>query len=158
MKNFKNPALTIHQRQQKLVASYQLDIQVDQINFFEESNRNRSPLIAQVPNECIQIAISQHPFSTKKRILRKLKVRNDLYFKATSFYKRENEMFVTGQVLRKKQESNNVRTSRFVKFGNLFQLEQCFPDEKCIKLNDLHFANDFLYFNNNLMYLLEWIQ
>lgn len=158
MKNFRNPALTIHQRHQKLVAAYQHENQVDSINYFENHSRTHSPLLRNLPYECDQIPASQQPFSTKKNILRKLKMRNDLYLCPSAFYKLNDEVFVTGKVLRKKLDSNHRRSAQFVKSGNLYQLEDCYDSEMYIKLCDLHFSNDFLYYNNNLMYLLEWIQ
>lgn len=157
MKNFINPAITIHQRHQKLVASYQLKTKVDFINYYENVNRTQSPLV-QLPSRCKLMPASLSPYSTTKYILRKLKMRNDLYLKASAFYQFSGEIFVKGLLLRKKHFTNSVGSTSFVKFGNLFQLDKCYEDEKCIKFTDLHYSNDFLFVFNNLMYLLEWIQ
>lgn len=157
-KNFKNTALTIHSRRQKQRAYTMERNSYKTTNFYSNEERNPQPILHSIPSNCELMPSSEHPFSTKKSILRKLDSRRDFYFKVNSFFKERssNTIFCYGDVLRKKTELVNRQRTFVKRHDTLFQLET-FLSEKYVKLKDLHYSNDYCFIVDSEIYLLEWI-
>ena len=162
MRNFLNPAVTIHERHQKLKALHETKIRISTVDFYPVSAESgaKNAVMKNRPPHLIDMSPSDRPYSLRKNILRKLEGRRDLYFDTYAFYKDSSDVVICeGMVLRKKMVCDGeTRTKRFLKNNSLFALEACFT-ETCvyISFNDLHYSNDFIFKHNQTMYLLEWI-
>lgn len=158
-KNFRNTAITIHSSHQKRRALFLESSEYAQLDFFSEQQESHLVVLPQCPANCRQLPASEHPFSTKKNVLRKLIGRNDLYFKVASFHQEtvNKTIFCTGSVWRKKVVERNGRRVFSRPNETLFELEEAYSSETCIRLESLHFANDFIFAHGATVYLLEWI-
>ncbi|KAH9406433.1 hypothetical protein TYRP_013410 [Tyrophagus putrescentiae] len=149
-KNFINLAVTINKKHQKERAEYLDRSHFKDTNLFEVSENNPNPVFTNEPQNCVKLPSSNHPYSTKKNILRKIDSRRYLYFLTTEFLEEEENksIYCHGSVLRKKQGA--------MLNDNLFELEELYTN-KYIKFTDLHYSNDFIFHHNSKQFLLEWI-
>ncbi len=149
-KNFINLAVTINKKHQKERAEYLDRSHFKNTNLFEVPENNPNPVFTNEPQNCVKLPSSNHPYSTKKNILRKIDSRRYLYFLTTEFLEEEENksIYCHGSVLRKKQGA--------MLNDNLFELEELYTN-KYIKFTDLHYSNDFIFHHNSKQYLLEWI-
>lgn len=157
-KNFVNSAHTIHTKHQQQRALHIESSGFKNKNLFEFTSRNHQPVLYSLPESCLPMLASKHPFSVNKNVIRKLFFRQDYYFKVMMFHQdTDNQIYCSGNVLRKKSVLVNGRQTCLKRNDTLYELEYFYSDEKFIKLSDLHHSNDFLYIDNDCMYLLNWI-
>ncbi len=158
-KNFINLAATINSKNQRHRAYFLEKSDYYSADLFPTEPRTpANPLVNNIPENCISLPSSKRPFPLNKCVLRKLKTRRDLYFLPTEFRKEPESqtVYCFGSLLVKKTATINDRLT-FVKLNDtLFELEISRRD-KFIKLSDLHYSNDFYFYHNSKMYLLEWI-
>ncbi|KAH9389939.1 hypothetical protein TYRP_007488, partial [Tyrophagus putrescentiae] len=149
-KNFINLAVTINKKHQKERAEYLDRSHFKDTNFFEVLENNPNPVFTNEPQNSVKLPSSNHPYSTKKNILRKIDSRRYLYFLTTEFLEDEENktIYCHGSVLRKKHGA--------MLNDNLFELEELYAN-KYIKFTDLHYSNDFIFYYNSKQFLLEWI-
>lgn len=130
-------------------------------NLYIDEPKSHLVILPRLPTNCRQLPAAEHPFSTKKNVLRKLSGRNDLYFKPSSFHENTscNQTVCLGSVWRKKLTRNESDGRNvFVRLnGTLYELEQVYTEEKCISLDNLHYSNDYIFAHGARMFLLEWI-
>ncbi|KAH9392165.1 hypothetical protein TYRP_005233, partial [Tyrophagus putrescentiae] len=157
-KNFRNLAVTINSKNQKHRAYFLEKTNFVDCDLFPIETRTISPLQSSINENCQILPSSFHPFPVNKCILRKLESRRDLYFLTTEFYKdtTTGEIYCYGKLMMKKTTTLNNRPS-YVKLNeSLFELE-VHRENKYIKFSDLHYSNDFIFYYNSKMYLLDWI-
>lgn len=158
-KNFVNPAVTIHSKHQKRRALWVESSHYEKQNFFAEEENSQPKVLSSLPPNCTLLPASRHPFSTKKNILRKLSSRHDLYFQATAFHEDPSNGLIvcSGSIWRKRMVQINGRNVFSRANETLYELEKVYPIEKHLRLEDVHYANDYIFVHDNSSYLLEWI-
>lgn len=157
-KNFINLAVTINKRRQKQRAEFMDLTNFKDVDLFLTIEKNANPVLNNIPENCVDLLSSVHPFSTKKQILRKLDSRRDLYFQATAFFEDQSNhsIYCLGNVLMKKTTRINGRECYVKHNDSLFELKVLY-EERFINLTDLHYCNDYFFCKNTNLYLLEWI-
>lgn len=158
-KNFVNSAHTIHSKHQQQRALHFESSNYKNKDLFKTTTRNHQPVLNTLPENCLILPASKHPFSVNKNVVRKLFARQDLYFKVMMFYEDlDNQIiYCSGNVLKKKTTLVNGRRTYIQRNDTLYELENCYSVEVFIKLSDLLHSNDFVFFDNNSLFLLNWI-
>lgn len=153
MRCFINPALTIHLKHQKRTAYLERKNNFFSSNLFHFDFPSASPLFHNLPDNCISLPVTLHPFSTNKFLLRKVKGHDEVWFYTRAFHQEESQqkrIYCTGQCF--------VKSGSKCTNDSLFALDVLFDgEEKIILYTDLGHRYDFLFKCETEYFLINWI-
>lgn len=169
MRNFINPAKSVHEKLAMNRALYDDSISFTEKNFWQKSQLNCQPndgILTELPGErenYQKLRSKERPFRISSKVVRKIVSldSNDVnqWFRTTKFYKHNTTgaVFCSGYVLQFESTDEGAIGKR------LRRIEECL-DLKYIDVQCLHYSSDFICnlpstIDNSKLdcYIIEWI-
>lgn len=168
MRNFIDPAWTIHYKHQALKALIEDNENFLETDFFPSVPTNRPSLLTQLPPNCSPLPASDNPFRLHQNVLRKTKhTAKDYWILTKEFFRNKatKQIYCKGMILEIEQAySDNGKAIGPKLFNNSLKFLKVFAQERFISLEHLHFTNDYLLVvddedseNNQNFLLVKWI-